>query len=141
MGNKPTTMNKVNFEDIQYILKNNLSYILINILPENEQSCLIKKTITIDNEETMINNNIKNKHMKIIIYGKNANDDKLIDKYNQLINLGFNHVYIYPGGLFEWLMLQDIYGYEQFPTSKKELDILKFKPKSILNNLLLGDID
>ena len=30
-------------------------------------------------------------------------------KYEQLIKLGFRNVYIYPGGMFEWLCLQDIY--------------------------------
>jgi hypothetical protein len=41
------------------------------------------------------------------------------------------------GGIFEWLMLQDIYGEEMFPTNKKELDILKYKPVPILNISLL----
>jgi hypothetical protein len=30
-------------------------------------------------------------------------------------------------------MLQDIYGEKEFPTTKKELDILKYKPNKILN--------
>jgi hypothetical protein len=46
-------------------------------------------------------------------------------------------VFVYPGGLFEWLMLQDIYGQNDFPTTKKELDILRFKPPKILNVQLL----
>jgi hypothetical protein len=46
-------------------------------------------------------------------------------------------VYVYTGGLFEWLMLQDIYGEKEFPTSKKELDILKYKPQKKLNVHLL----
>ena len=60
-------------------------------------------------------------------------------KYTQLLNLGFTNVYIYPGGLFEWLCLQDIYGFENFPTTKKELDILRFKGRSIFNTFLLHD--
>jgi hypothetical protein len=63
------------------------------------------------------------------------------DKYEQLIKLGFRHVYVYPGGLFEWLCLQDIYSSELFPTSKKELDILKYKPSSIFNTYYLMDIE
>jgi len=47
------------------------------------------------------------------------------------------NIYIYPGGIFEWLCLQDIYGDELFPTTKKELDILKYKPRSKLNNLYI----
>ena len=53
-------------------------------------------------------------------------------KYTQLVNLGFVNVYIYPGGLFEWLCLQDIYGDDEFPTTNKELDILKYKPARLL---------
>jgi hypothetical protein len=34
-------------------------------------------------------------------------------------------------------MLQDIYGDKEFPTSKKELDILRFKPQKKLNIPLL----
>ena len=46
------------------------------------------------------------------------------------MSLGLTEVYVYPGGLFEWLLLQDIYGDDSFPTTKKELDILKYKPVS-----------
>ena len=34
-------------------------------------------------------------------------------------------------------MLQDIYGEKEFPTTKKELDILKYKPNKVLNVQLL----
>ena len=73
------------------------------------------------------------KEVNIIIYGKNCNDNTLYTKYQQLISLGFYNVYVYPGGLFEWLILQDIYGHDDFPTTKKELDFLRFKPNKILN--------
>ena len=105
MGNEVSTK-KVNFEDIQYLFKNN--------------------------------------NIHIIVYDKNANAPNLMTKYTQLVNLGFINVYIYPGGLFEWLCLQDIYGFDNFPTTKKDviIDILKFKGKSVFNTLLLhNDID
>ena len=44
---------------------------------------------------------------------------------------------LYIGGLFEWLLLQDIYGDDEFKTTKKELDILKFKPQSNLSTMLV----
>ena len=96
----------------------------------NEQSCLIKNTISCTNEEVKINNLLKtrNKNVLIVIYGKNNNDMSIFNKYQQMIKLGFNNTYLYVGGLFEWVCLQDIYGDEEFPTSTKELDILKFKP-------------
>ena len=64
----------------------------------------------------------------VIIYGKNCLDNTVIKKHKQLRTLGFPEVYIYLGGLFEWLLLQDIYGIENFPTTKKTLDIYKYRP-------------
>lgn len=138
MGNS-ISMNKINFEDIQYSLHQREKFLVINTLSENEQDCLLPNTISPEKEIAIINSLIKNgnKNIKIIIYGKNCNDEKIYQKYNQLQMLGFNNVYIYVGGLFEWLMLQDIYGDKEFPTSKKELDILKFKPQKKLSIPLL----
>lgn len=139
MGNTQSSSIKINYEDIQYIIKNPENHLLINTLSGAEQNCLIVNTININNEESIINNCIKNgkKNIKIIIYGKNSNDEKIYNKYNQLNSLGFYNVFIYTGGLFEWLMLQDIYGETEFPTTKKELDILKYKPNKVLNIPLL----
>ena len=39
--------------------------------------------------------------------------------------------------MFEWLLLQDIYGEKDFPTTKPEMDILKYKPNKGLNVPLL----
>jgi len=138
MGNA-TSMNKINFEDIQYSLHNKDKYILINTVEETSQDCLLPNTVSPEKETAIINHLIQttNKDIKIIIYGKNCNDDKIYKKYNQLQSLGFYNVYVYTGGLFEWLMLQDIYGENEFPTSKKELDILRYKPQKKLNVHLL----
>ena len=138
MGNSQSSSIKINYEDIQYVIKNSENYIFINTLDENEQECLIKNTINFKNEESIINKYIETyKQIKIIIYGRNCNDEKIYLKYNQLYSLGFYNIYIYTGGLFEWLMLQDIYGEKDFPTSKKEIDILKYKPSKVLNIQLL----
>jgi 23S rRNA pseudoU1915 N3-methylase RlmH len=138
MGNT-SSMNKINFEDVQYSLSQKDAILIINTLSENEQECIIPNTITPEKEINIINNLLRNgnKNIKIIIYGKNCNDDKMYKKYQQLQSLGFYNIYLYVGGLFEWLMLQDIYGEKEFPTSKKELDILKFKPQKKLNVHLL----
>jgi hypothetical protein len=139
MGNSQSSSIKINYEDVQFIIKNPEGNILINTLSNSEQNCLIVNTININNEENVINSCMKrgSKDIKIIIYGKNSNDEKLYAKYNQLASLGFYNVYVYTGGLFEWLMLQDIYGEKEFPTTKKELDILKYKPNKVLNVPLL----
>ena len=134
MGNSQSSQ-KINYEDVQYVIKNSELHILINTLNEIEQVCLIPNTVNINKEVELINQFIKmgNKQVKIIIYGRNCNDEKIYTKYSQLNSLGFYNIYIYPGGLFEWLMLQDIYGEKEFPTTKKELDILKYKPNKVLN--------
>jgi hypothetical protein len=137
MGNKQSSVKKANFEDIQQIIKTNNNSLLINTLNTNEQNCLIKGTITIDKEENVINKNLNNLAMKIIVYDKNSSQDHLYKKYHQLINLGFYEVYVYPGGLFEWLLLQDIFGKDEFPTTKEELDILKYKSCKIIGQKLL----
>lgn len=138
MGNIQSSVNKINFEDMQYAI-NDKSYILVNTLNVSEQECLINNTIKSDNEEKIINELIKHGkyNINIVVYGKNTNDETIFKKYNQLISLSFKNVFLYQGGLFEWLMLQDIYGSEEFPTTTKMIDILKFKPpKKIGINLL-----
>ena len=125
-----TSYKKINFEDIQYAIQKSNEYIIINTLPISEQDCLIKNTLPYEQEEKTINellNNYDLNNKKIIIYGKNANDESSEKKYSQLRTLGFSEIYLYTGGLFEWLLLQDIYGSVEFPTSKKILDILKYK--------------
>jgi hypothetical protein len=138
MGNTQS-IQKINYEDVQYVIKNYEVFMLINTLNESEQECLIPNTVNINKESDLINKFIKtgNKQVKIIIYGRNCNDANTYTKYNQLNSLGFYNVYIYAGGLFEWLMMQDIYGTTDFPTTKRELDILKYKPNKLLNVQLL----
>ena len=137
MGNTTSTR-KVNFEDVQYGMKNKSKFLLINTLDSSRQNILIKNTLPIDKEEELINELIKsNQNVNIIVYDENANAPNLMKKYDQLVGLGFINVFIYPGGLFEWLLLQDIYGYDNFPTTTQERDILKFKGKSVFNNYYL----
>jgi hypothetical protein len=137
MGNTQT-MKKINFEDMQTAIKNPEIYLIINTLPSADQQCLIVNTVSVNDEEIIINKFLKeNKNIIIIVYGKNCNDDSTNKKYQQLLSLGFYNIFVYTGGLFEWLLLQDIYGKELFPTTKKELDILKYKPNQLLNIALL----
>jgi len=136
MGNK-LSIRKIGFEDIQYVIKHKKkNYVLINTLSITEQTCLIPGTVAVNDEETIINRYL-NKKISIIIYGKNANDESIFKKYEQLITLGFSTVFVYTGGIFEWLLLQDIYGKEEFPTTSEELDILKYRANSVLQDKLM----
>jgi len=138
MGNSQSVQ-KINFEDVQYTIKNPETHLLINTLNETQQDCLLPNTTNIIQEEMLINKLIKNgnKKINIIIYGTNSNDEKIYKKAQQLTSLGFFNVYVYVGGLFEWLLLQDIYGDKEFPTTSKQLDLLKFKGIKKLNICLL----
>ena len=137
MGSQQSIIQKCNFEDIQTVIKENNS-ILINTLKTNEQNCLIKGTIKPDVEEKIINDLLSNSgETNIFIYGKNYNDNSIYEKYRQLSELGIKNIFVYCGGLFEWLCLQDIYGDDVFPTTIKELDFLKFKPVSAFKQLYL----
>ena len=134
------SINKVNFEDVQYAVKHK-NYLLINTLSKDEQNVLIHGTVSYHKEESIINEYLKTPNINIIIYDKNASENRPFEKYNQLTKLGFTNVYIYPGGLFEWLLLQDIYSEENFPTTSKEMDILKYKGVSKFNVFMLDDIN
>ena len=127
-----TSRRKIGFEDLQvacYDPQHISKYIIINTLNITNQDCLIYNTVLFDQEELTINKYLKSAlDTPIVIYGLNACDDTVIQKYDQLLSLGFYNVYMYVGGLFEWLLLQDIYGEDEFKTTKRELDIIKYKP-------------
>jgi len=132
---KPPTY--VNFEDVQdYIKKRNTNIppLFINTLLPTEQDCLISTTILCSEEENLINEILsKGTNRPMVIYGKNDVDTTVDKKYHQLVSLGFSEVYIYRGGLFEWLLLQDIYGHKEFPTTGKTLDLLKYRVRRKVN--------
>ena len=137
MGNTASTK-YINFEDMQSAIANK-EYIIINTLPETCQACLIAGTLNMKNEEEILNSYLKtNKTIRIIVYGMNSQDPSVQKKYDQLNALGFFRVFIYNGGMFEWLLLQDIYGKELLLTTTVERDILKFKGYQQFNLRLLN---
>lgn len=133
-----TTYQKASFEDVQFCIQHPTTFLLINTMSAGEQSCLIKGTLFSHQEETVINEFIQQYDYSphIVIYGKNTTDITVEKKYDQLLRLGFSNIYIYCGGMFEWMLLQDIHGCTEFPTTTKVLDILKFKPAKTLGTLL-----
>jgi len=131
----------IGFEDIKYAISNSSAFILINTLSINDQDLLIQGTLPCDREETAINEQISNYRtpdLPVIIYGRNCSDVTVVKKHNQLSNLGVKYVYIYMGGLFEWLLMQDVYGFDEFPTTSKCTDLLKYRsPRRLEKQLLL----
>jgi hypothetical protein len=127
MGNNMTKVKRINFEDMQTAYTSN-NFIIINTLDATNQNCLIKNTILPAKEVELLNSYLTtDREVNIIIYGVNHCDESIYNKYEQLNKLGFYNVYVYSGGLFEWLLLQEIYGKDEFPTTSELLDILKYK--------------
>lgn len=143
MGNQVSLVPKVSYEDIQMVVYRNShvqhSTLIINTLPTTLQHCLIKTTLDIQFEERVVNTFIeKNPKIMIIVYGKNSNDITILHKYEQLVKLGFTNVYIYTGGIFEWMLLHEIYGKDLFQITRYEIDILRYRPKSVLLAQMAG---
>lgn len=124
----------VGFEDVKIAIRKNGRYILINTLLSGEQDVLIQGTVPMEREETIINaqlNDYNTPDLPVIVYGRNSCDSSVDQKQTQLRALGIVDVYIYAGGLFEWLVLQDLYGAGEFPTTNKDIvDILKYRSKN-----------
>lgn len=136
MGNE-SSCNKVNFEDLQDVLLDK-NVIIISTLPNDKQTCLVMGTRNVRDEVHILNSSLGNNlNIPIIVYGENSCDNTAFEKYRQLINHGFSNVHIYTGGLFEWLLLQDIFGKESFPTTSNELDLLKYKGRKSLDVKLI----
>jgi hypothetical protein len=142
-----TITHYINFEDMQYVVSEQVKQthykktLIVNTLEAHHQTCLISGTLSVEMEIDVLNAHLnKNKDIQIVIYGMNAADSTCMKKYEQLIKLGFYNVYIYGGGLFEWLLLQDVYGNDLFPTTSARADILKYKGRRVMNmhNMLEG---
>ena len=102
--------------------------VLLNTMPINRQDCVIKGTMKANYEEDYMNQLLKtNKNKEIILYGLHHTDLSVIKKYNQLKKLGFKNVHIYFGGMFEWLLLQEVFGTINFEIDGSLKDIIDYK--------------
>lgn len=130
----PLQQKRVGFDDVLLAVREPEKYLLINTLPVHEQSCLICSTISITEEEVLINQLISSytHHDKtVILYGKNGADTSVDRKYQQLTGLGFRDVFVYAGGMLEWMLLQDAFGKDEFLTTSTLLDLLRFQAPSV----------
>jgi len=136
MGNASSeNLYTCNYEDIQRGIENK-NRIMIHIM--DNDALLISGTILIDKETATINRLLNDREYdtNIIVYGKNTDDyERLNKKRNQLIMLGFHNVWVYLGGLFEWILLQDVFGKIQFPTTNVVRDIISYAPKGTRRSL------
>ena len=123
--------NLVNFELLKEMQKEGAT--IIHTMDENEK-VLILGTVVAEKESEKINKMLsKNDYEKdIIIYGRNCHEyENLLKKQKQLASLGFKNIFIYLGGMFEWLLLQDVYGTKEFSTTSGiKPDPLAFMPSN-----------
>jgi hypothetical protein len=112
----------------------------MNIHGKKGEIPLIEGTLTPEREEAYINELLDTSDtgalgdLIIIVYGQNATDKSAMEKARQLNALGFLNVCVYSGGMFEWCLLQDIYGNKEFPityTGIHLIDPLIFKGKRL----------
>lgn len=117
------------FQELQKLQNQKGEFILVNTLPLHRQNYLIQGTLPGIEESKRINEYLhRNKHILIILYGLDCNDRSVLTKFAQLKTLGFSNVTVYRGGLFEWALLQEIYGCN-FPTEGTIQDPLEVYKK------------
>ena len=140
----PPSSDRLNFEDVQSVIANRggtsaahtVTYLIISTMKSEFLNCVISGTVPAAQEEARINdilsgNTVNGDTITIIVYGLHATDETAYAKYEQLLKHGITRVCVYVGGMFEWLLLQDIYGADLFPTSgkKEAADIIKYRPQ------------
>ena len=87
----------------------------------NRDIPLISATLAPEREEAYVNELLESLDMVslseilVIVYGRNATDKSVVEKAKQMYSLGFTSVCVYLGGMFEWCLLQDVYGEKEFP--------------------------
>jgi hypothetical protein len=118
MGQIYSSYQHYTFKELQKKIDNHKGeFILLNTLPIQEQNYLIKGTVNAVLENDFINGLVKkDRNKEIIIYGRDHHDMRVIEKYNKLKKIGFTKIFIYFGGIFEWSLLQEIYGVQNFQT-------------------------
>lgn len=126
--------NMVGFEDVKHAIRAGpAKFILINTF---EQDVIVQGTVSSDREETVINAQLTDytkPDLPIIVYGRNSCDDSVDAKEKQLRALGLEDIYVFRGGMFEWLLMGDVFGQDEFPIVRRGtlgVDILKYAPVS-----------
>lgn len=126
----------IGFDDVLHCIKHPEKYAIIHTMPASHQ-ILISGTLVAAEEEVFVNDCLS-KYTEtpktIVLYGRNCCDDSPHQKRAQLLSYGIRDVYIYSGGLFEWGLLQDIYGVSEFPTTAKIDDLLAYRPPLAFHN-------
>lgn len=124
----------IGFDDLLHCIKTPEKYAIIHTMSASE-NVLIIGTLTASEEEAFMNDYLSTyseNPKTIVLYGRNSCDDSPRKKRAQLLSFGIRDVYIYSGGMFEWVLLQDIYGVTEFPTTSGVVDLLVYRPRPLI---------
>ena len=129
----------VGFEDVKHAIRAGpTKFMLIHTF---DSDAMILGTVSSEREEIVINAQLTDytkPDIPIIVYGMNSCDESVDKKEKQLLALGLEEIYIFRGGMFEWLLLGDVFGVDEFPVTKLTVDILKYAPGSRLGGGMCG---
>ncbi len=108
------------------------TYCLINTLPEHRQDCVIAHTLPCAEEEATLNRWLSRweVHRPIVIYGQHAGDATIYRKYNQCVAVGFEQVFVYLGGMMEWMLLRSVseQSAHEYRIRGETVSFLRFSP-------------
>jgi len=136
-GSTSTTYNDIRLGWIPDA-KHGYSLILSTMITQRG-SPFILGTLSKQLEEVTLSAMLRTKrfNIPILVYGHNSFDKTVETMCNILLNRGFTHVFVYIGGMFEWLLLNKLYGNNacpikctccNTPTCWAKPDPLKFSP-------------
>ena len=120
----------IGFDDLLHCIKTPEKYAIIHTMAASEP-ILIAGTLTALEEESFMNDYLSTyteNQKTIVLYGRNSCDDSPRKKRAQLLSFGISDVYVYTSGMFEWVLLQDIYGVTEFPTTGGVVELLAYRP-------------
>lgn len=119
---------RVNFEAVPTASADGLLLTTLGSSPGADPECAIAGTVPECQEAGRIKDVLSSSpDIPIVIYGSNSVDVAPFEKWRNLTQRGFTNVTVYTGGLFEWLLLREVYGAEVFPVTNPQNDLLRFK--------------
>ena len=116
-------MISIGSEDLKLLMRKHNAH-LFNGLPIGYTNCNIKGTVDPENAKEYIKNLNKEKDL-VIVYCANATCSASHSFASKELR-GFKNKFLYTGGLYEWLLLQNFYSEKKFPTiGKCKLETMK----------------
>ena len=130
------SFNVVNHQGVLDALKE--GNILITVISNHTDATLIKGTLGEAEELRHVNEIIRKKNLdeRIFVYGENCSDSRVYSKARQLKKLGLKEVFVYTGGIFEWMLLGEVFGQDQFPVHGRVTNVVDHAGESFVSLII-----